>query len=95
MIPLPEKSVKVPPVQFTYDDVNAVVEVSNENVILAVCPVVRLDLSLVIVPVTVLVVVFTESVNVFVEVNVVAPFVPDIDITPDVVEFVVGVNVAV
>jgi hypothetical protein len=41
-----------------------------------------------------LVTVFTERVNVF-DVNVVEPFVPDMDITPDVVELVVGVNVAV
>ena len=66
----------------------------NENVIVAICPVVRVDLSLVIVPVTVVVVVFTVSVNVF-DVNVVVPFVPEVVITADVVEFVVGVNVAV
>jgi hypothetical protein len=42
----------------------------------------------------VVVTVFTDSVNVF-DVKVVVPFVPDMDITPDVVEFVFGLNVAV
>ena len=42
----------------------------------------------------VVVTVFTDRVNVF-DVNVVDPFVPDMDIAPDVVELVVGVNVAV
>jgi hypothetical protein len=41
-----------------------------------------------------IVVVFTVSLNVF-ELNVVDPFVPVIYMTPSVVEFVVGVNVAV
>jgi len=71
-----------------------VVEAFNVNVMVAVCPVVRVDLLLVIVPVMVVVTVFTVSVNVF-DVNVVDPFVPDVVIIPDVVEFVVGVNLAV
>ena len=73
------------------------VEVVNVNVMVAVCPAVRVpDVLLVIVPVMVVLVVtvFTVIVNVF-DVNVVVPFVPDVDITPDVVEFVFGVNVAV
>jgi hypothetical protein len=73
---------------------NAVVDVFNVNVIVAVCPAVRLDLSLVIEPVMVVVTVFTVRVNVF-DVKVVDPLVPDMDITPEVVEFVVGVNLAV
>jgi hypothetical protein len=44
--------------------------------------------------VVLLVTVFTVRVNVF-DVKVVEPFVPVAVITPDVVEFVVGVNVAV
>jgi hypothetical protein len=72
-----------------------VVDAFNANVMVAVCPTVSVvDVLLVIVPVMVLVTVFTVRVNVF-DVNVVEPFVPDMDITPDVVEFVVGVNVAV
>jgi hypothetical protein len=43
----------------------------------------------------VLVTVFIGIVNVFDDVKVVVPFVPDMDITPDVVEFVLGVNLAV
>ena len=42
----------------------------------------------------VVVTVFTVIVNVF-DVKVVEPFVRDMDIEPDVVELVVGVNVAV
>jgi len=95
VVPVPEIVPNVPPVQFTYDEVNKLVEAFNVNVMVAVCPVVRLDLSLVIVPVmVVLVTVFTVRVNVF-DVNVVDPFVPEVVITPDVVEFGVGVNVAV
>jgi len=71
-----------------------VVEVLNVNVIVAVCPEVRLDLLVAQLTGMVVVTVFTVRVNVF-DVNVVDPFVPDMDITPDVVEFVVGVNVAV
>ena len=65
----------------------------NVNVMVAVSPVVRVELSLVIVPVMI-VLVFTVSVNVFDE-NVVVSFVPVIYIIPSVVEFAVGVNVAV
>ena len=71
------------------------VEVLNVNVIVDVCPEVTLGLLVAQLTVMVLLLtVFTERVNVF-DVNVVAPFVPDMDITPDVVELVVGVNVAV
>ena len=96
MIPLPEKSVSVPPVQLTYDKSNKVVEAFNANVMVAVCPAVSVvDVLLLIVPVmVVLVTVFTASVSVF-DVNVVDPFVPDMDITPDASEFVFGVNLAV
>jgi hypothetical protein len=42
----------------------------------------------------VLLTVFIERVNVF-DVNVIDPLVPEMDITPEVIEFVFGVNVAV
>jgi hypothetical protein len=72
-----------------------VVEVVNVNVMVAVCPEVRLaKLVAQLTGMLVVVTVFTVSVNVF-DVNVVEPFVPDMDITPDVVEFVLGVNLAV
>jgi hypothetical protein len=72
-----------------------VVDAFNANVIVAVCPSVSVvDVLLVIVPVMVVITVFTGRVNVF-DVNVVEPLVPDMDITPEVVEFVVGVNLAV
>jgi hypothetical protein len=84
----------VPPLIIIIESSNFVVGGLIENVIVAVSPISNSVFVDVIVHVTAVTRVSIVIVRVL-EVNVVVPFVPDMDITPDVVEFVFGVNLAV
>ena len=85
---------KLPPTTVMSELLNLVVAVLIVNVTVDVCPGVNDVRVEEIVQVTAVTRVSIVKL-IGVEENVVDPFVPDIDITPDVVEFVVGVNVAV